>query len=110
MSSSTSTAALVVVLGTPPAQHLTRSNFLLWKALVFPAFHGAHVMGLLDSTDRALPKIVESEDADKKKILTPNPAYAAWMARDQQVLRFLLNSLSPDILSHVLGMDSSADA
>jgi hypothetical protein len=67
-------------------------------------------MGLLDGTDRALPKTVETEDAKKKKIMVPNPAYAAWMARDQHVLRFLLNSLSPDILSHVLGMDSTTEA
>ena len=65
-------------------------------------------MGLPDGTDKAPPKTVESEDKEGEKI--SNPAYAAWMARDQQVLLFLLNSLSPAILSHVLCMDSTADA
>ena len=41
--------------------------------------------------------------------MVENPAYLAWIARDQKVLHFLLNSLSPDILSHVLGMESTAE-
>jgi hypothetical protein len=111
MSSSNSTAAaMAAALGTPPAQPLTRNNYLPWKALVFPAFRGADVLGLFDGTDSAPPKTLDSEDADKNKVKVPNPAYSAWLARDQQVLRFLLNSLSPDILSHVLDVHSTAEA
>jgi hypothetical protein len=32
------------------------------------------------------------------------------MARDQQVLHFLLNTLSPDVLSHLLEVTSTAEA
>ena len=39
-----------------------------------------------------------------------NLAYVAWIARDKQALCFLLNSLSPDILSHVLGVSSTVEA
>ena len=106
MSSSTSSAALAAALGSPPSERLTRGNFLLWKALVLPAFRGANVMGLLDGTDRAPPKLVDALDADKNPIRKENPDYVAWIARDQQVLRFLLNSLTPEILSHVLGAES----
>ena len=67
-------------------------------------------MGLLDGTDRMPSKTLEVEDSEQKKSIVENPAYLVWMSRDQQVLRFLLNSLSPDILSHVLGMDSTAEA
>jgi hypothetical protein len=52
---------------------------------------------------------VEVEDADKNKSVVPNPSYTAWLARDQVVLRFLLNSLSPEILSHMLGLESTAE-
>jgi hypothetical protein len=110
ISSSSASSGLVAALGAPPAQRLTRSNFLLWKALVLPAFRGANVMSLLEGTDRAPPKLIEVEDADKKKISVENPAYVTWMARDQQVLRFLLNTLSLDILSHLLGVASTAEA
>jgi hypothetical protein len=101
MSSSSTTPGLVAPLGAPPAHQLTRSNFLLWKALVLPAFRGANVMPLLEGTDRAPSKLIEVEYVDKKKVTVDNPAYAAWMAKDQQVLRFLLNTLSPDNLSHL---------
>jgi hypothetical protein len=110
MSSSTSSSALVAELGAPPTQQITRGNFLLWKALVLPTFHGANVMALLDGTDRAPPKTIEVEDEDKKKIQVENPAYVAKISRDQQVLRFLLDTLSPDILSHLLGVESTAEA
>jgi 2-oxoglutarate dehydrogenase complex dehydrogenase (E1) component-like enzyme len=53
---------------------------------------------------------IEVEDAEKKKIVVENPAYVGWLARDQQVLRFLLNTLSPDILSHLLYVSSTAEA
>jgi hypothetical protein len=36
------------------------------------------------------PETLEVE-GENKKITVENPAYAAWIARDQQVLRFLLN-------------------
>jgi hypothetical protein len=53
---------------------------------------------------------LEQEDENKKMIEVENPAYDTWIARDQQILHFLLKSLSPDILSHVLSAESSAEA
>ncbi|KAK1644774.1 hypothetical protein QYE76_062579 [Lolium multiflorum] len=67
-------------------------------------------MALLEVTDVAPAKTIEVEDAEKKKILVENPAYVGWLARDQQVLRFLLNKLSPDILSHLLDVSFTAEA
>jgi hypothetical protein len=67
-------------------------------------------MGLLDGSNGAPAKTVEVDDSDGKKVQVDNPAYLTWIARDQQVLRFLLNSLSPEILSHVLGLDTTTMA
>jgi hypothetical protein len=67
-------------------------------------------MGLLDGTDRAPSETLELEDEKGKKVEVENSAYAAWIERDQLVLKFLLSSLSPDILSHVLGVESSAES
>jgi hypothetical protein len=67
-------------------------------------------MGLLDGSDEAPPKTGEAKDSNKGKIQVSNPAYVTWIARDQLVMRWLLNSLSPDVLSHVLGVDSTASA
>ncbi|KAK1620240.1 hypothetical protein QYE76_025757 [Lolium multiflorum] len=108
MSSSSSSTVLVVALGSPPSQKLTRGNFLFWKTLVLPTLRGAQVLPLLEGTDVAPPEFIEEEDADKKKIKTAILAYAAWIARDQAVMSYLLNSLSPDILAHTVGLESSA--
>uniref|UniRef100_A0ACD5TCP1 Uncharacterized protein n=1 Tax=Avena sativa TaxID=4498 RepID=A0ACD5TCP1_AVESA len=107
-SSSSSTTTLSAALGSPPSQKLTRANFLYWKTLVYPPLRGAQALGLLDGTDAAPAKTLEAEDDNQKKITIPNPAYAAWLSRDQTVLGFLVNSLSPEIISHVVGLETSA--
>jgi hypothetical protein len=39
----------------------------------------------------------------------PNPDYATWVTRDQFVQGWLNNSISPDILAHVLDKETTAD-
>ena len=63
--------------------------------------------GLLDNTDAAPPKTVEITQADKTTAAAPNPLYGPWIAKDQQVLSYLLNSMSPEILAQVVGKEST---
>jgi hypothetical protein len=95
--------ALAATLGTPPTQLLTRQNFLVSKALLFPAFRGARALSLIDGSDKAPLETLEVEDDNdaKKTITVDNPAYATWIVQDHQVLRFLLNTLSPDSSTEV---------
>ncbi|KAK1629222.1 hypothetical protein QYE76_003537 [Lolium multiflorum] len=109
MTSSSSATALAAALGAPPTQLLTRDNALIWNALVVPALRGACVLDLVEGEDKAPAKVLETEDSDGKKVTIPNPNYASWIARDQQVLRWLLNALSPDVLAHVIGLETSAE-
>ncbi|XP_071681623.1 uncharacterized protein [Lolium perenne] len=90
-------------LGAPPSDKLTRDNYPLWRSQVLPAIRGAMVDGLLDGTDAAPPKqlVLTPADNDNPAKTTPNPAYAAWVSRDQMVLSYLLQSLSREILPHV---------
>jgi hypothetical protein len=99
---SSSTSTLATTLGLPPSQKLTRENFWFWKALVMSSLRGAMVLGLLDGTDATPAPNIEAEDSDKKKVIIPNPCYAIWISRDQHVLNYIVNSLSPGILTHVL--------
>jgi hypothetical protein len=46
---------------------------------------------------------------DKKKIQVPNPSYVAWVSRDQMVVSYLVNSLSPKILAHVIELETSIE-
>jgi hypothetical protein len=102
-SSNSSVSSLAAALGAPPAQLLTRDNALIWKALVVPALRGARVLKLVEGSDKAPAETIEV-DTDGVKSEVDNPAYDVWIARDQQVLRYLLSCLSSDMLSHVLGL------
>jgi hypothetical protein len=80
----------------------------MWKALVVPALRGARVLKLVEGSDKAPAETIEV-DTDGVKSEVDNPAYDVWIARDQQVLRYLLSCLSSDMLSHVLGLETSAE-
>ena len=74
-----------------------------------PALQGAQVTGLLDGTDAAPPKTVEQQQSDKTTVIVPNLVYGPCLTRDQQVLNYLLNSLSKEILSQVIGKENTFD-
>jgi hypothetical protein len=82
-------------------------NFLLWKAQVLPATRGAQLMGYLDGTTEP-SKIVEVVK-DNKKQAVPNTEHDAWLAKDQQLLGYLLNSLHKDVLAQVVEVTTSAE-
>jgi hypothetical protein len=107
--SSSSSATLAALLGAPPAQLLTRDNFIPWNALMLPALRGARVLDLVEGKEVVPEKTIEVEDKEGKKFKAENPDYAAWFTWDQQVLCFLLNSVSPEILAHVTGLDTAAE-
>jgi hypothetical protein len=75
---------------------------------VIPALRGACVLDLVEGKDKAPNEFVSTEDANNRKVIIVNPDYEVWISRDQQVLRWLVNALSPDVLAHVIGLDSSA--
>nr|XP_051218595.1 uncharacterized protein LOC127335897 [Lolium perenne] len=108
-SSSASATVLAAALGAPPAQLLTRDNALVWKALVVPAFRGARVLDLMEGSEKAPVEKLETEDVNNKKLTMESHEYASWIARDQQVPHWLLNALSPDVLVHVIGLETSAE-
>ncbi len=104
-SSSTSTPA---ALGPPVTEKLTRDNYVLWRAQVLPTLRGALLTDYLDGTAVEPAKTRTTVDKNDKEIVTKNPDYAKWMAQDQQVLAYLLNSLSKDVLQQVATLNTSA--
>jgi len=102
-SSSTSSS---IQLGSTVSEKLTRDNFVLWKAQFLPAVRGAQLMGILDGKIPQPPKTVE----DDKKQQVPNPEYDSWIVKDQQLLSYLLNSITKDVLASVATVTSSAEA
>ncbi|KAF8665977.1 hypothetical protein HU200_054065 [Digitaria exilis] len=105
--SSSSSPAPGLMLAAP--EKLTRDNFLLWQAQVMPALRGAQLVGYLDCSIPAPPKtvVVIKEDTSTTKV--DNPAYATWLAQEQQVLGYILGSLSRDVLAQVATLTSTVD-
>ena len=104
-----SSSTVILNLGALPSEKLTKTNYILWKAQVMPGLRGAQVTGLLDGSDVAPPKTVQREQTDKTVTTEPNPLYAQWISKDQQVLSHLLNSLSTEILAQVASKETTFD-
>lgn len=109
MASSSSSSAAPATLGPPVTVKLTRDNYVLWRAQVLPALSGALLTNYLDSTAEEPAKTRTTVDKNDKEIVSNNSEYAKWMAQDQQVLAYLLNSLSKDVLQQVATLNTSAE-
>jgi hypothetical protein len=103
-----SASTLLPAVGYPVTEKLAKNNHPLWKAQVLSALRGAHVAdhvnGTVQAPEKEIPKSVTQAD------LVPNSEYEKWEVRDQQVLNYLLSSLSRDILLQVVPVDTARDA
>jgi hypothetical protein len=99
--SSSSSPAPAPALGQAVYEKLPRENYLLWKAQVLAAVHGARLSGFLDGTTPAPSATIQTELPDKTTKSKDNPAYAAWYAQGQLLLSFLLNSVTKEVLGQV---------
>ena len=98
-------------LGHTITEKLTRDNFLVWKVQVLPHVRAAAMMGYLDGSikEPAAVIVTEKETNGKKEIVeTPNAEHAIWVTQDQQVLTFLLASLSREVLMQVSNHTTAA--
>lgn len=82
---------------------------MLRKAQFLPAVRGAKLMGFLDGTILEPLDTLEEGNGNAKKTIN-NPEYDAWVAKDQHVLSYLLNSLTKDALASVAMATMSAEA
>lgn len=111
---STSTAAAAATTSPTPldpkvTEKLTRDNYVLWKAQILPPIRGARLMGFLDGSAKQPAKTLEVVNSDKTKVIVNNPEHDTWLAHDQQVLVFLYNSISKEILRQVAMLSSVAE-
>ena len=98
-------SAVVPSLGYPVTEKLAKNNYPLWRAQVISALRGAQMSGYVDGSVTAPEKMVLTSSSDATPI--PNPAYDKWEVKDQQVLNYLLSSLSRDILVQVIPAESA---
>jgi hypothetical protein len=102
-----SSSALFPAVGYPVTEKLAKNNHPLWRAQVLSALRGAqvasHFDGSIKAPEKEIPKSATQAD------LVPNPEYEKWEVRDQQVLNYLLSSLSRDILVQIIPVDTRRD-
>jgi hypothetical protein len=98
------------LLGQAVSKKLTKSNHVLWNAQVRVMIRGARLIGFLTGDAKAPDEKIKSKGADGHKVEVPNPDYENWEATDQQVLSYLLASLSKDILQQVALCTTAAAA
>ena len=82
-------------------ERLTRTNYVLWRTQITPQLRGAGFFGYVDGSMPEPAKVVVSKDKDGKKETIPNPLHSVWIREDQQVLGYLLNNLSKEVLVQV---------
>ncbi|WVZ75222.1 hypothetical protein U9M48_023301, partial [Paspalum notatum var. saurae] len=62
---STSNSAASICFNIPVSERLTRENFLVWRAQVLPAVHGARLLGILDGSSVQPPATLRVEKASR---------------------------------------------
>jgi hypothetical protein len=112
MASSSAQHAAISALGFLPVnEKLTRSNYPLWRAQVLSSIRGAELYDFLSPTAEPPAKyLAKKEGEDKEVAPILNKEYIAWVAKDQQVLSYLLVSLSQEILQQVSSAETAAAA
>ena len=109
-SSSSAQHNFLTLLGfLPVCEKLTHSNWLLWRAQVLSSIWGAEVYEFITDNAAASSKFLSKEGEDDKVSAILNKEYTAWVAKDQQVLSYLLISLSKDILLQVSTTATASD-
>jgi hypothetical protein len=63
-------------------EKLTRDNFRLSKAQVWPALRDAQVTEFLDGTKKAPEEFIVVEKQEKTREKVPNPEFMTWLIHD----------------------------
>jgi hypothetical protein len=84
---------MAMPLGLPISEKLSKNNLQLWKLQVLPAVCGAQLEDHLSSTVAPPPKEIVVKRGDKEE-KEANPEYTRWLALDQQVLSYLLSTMT----------------
>jgi hypothetical protein len=95
--------SMAPLLGYAITEKLTKTNYSLYKAQVLPILRGAQLQGYLDGSSIAPDKKISIKPTGDKTEVTQvvNPEYVQWSALKQQVLGFLLTSMTKDVMAQV---------
>ena len=104
-----SSAAASFPLSGQITERLTRTNYVLWCTQITPQLRGAGVFHYVDGTATGPAKVLISKDATGKETTGPNPFHPLWVREDQQVLGYLLQNHSKEVLVTVTTITTARD-
>lgn len=100
-----STAAIInPLVGQAVSEKLAKGNYQLWKMQVLAAVRGVRLEGYLTGAAAAPATTIKDKDVD-----VPNPAWEDWKTTDQQVLGFLLSSMTKEALTQVAACKTATE-
>jgi hypothetical protein len=108
----TSSSTMTTINLMPVCEKLSHGNHILWKAQVLAVLRGVQLADFLDVTNKApAEKIVikSQKESDEDTQEVPNPAFTLWKAQEQQVLSYLLTSVSRDVLIQIAALPSATE-
>jgi hypothetical protein len=92
------------------SEKLVRTNHSLWRAQVLAILQGAQLDSFLEDTTKSPEKVIKIQKGTSGEVEdVPNPAYLQWRAQGQQVLSYLLTSVSREILVQVASLPTAAE-
>jgi hypothetical protein len=107
MAGGSSSNTMPTVVLQPTAEKLARSNHTTWRAQVLATLRGARLEGFITGKKQAPAEEIKEKEGGKE-IVFANPEYEDWCAGDQQVLSFILASVSKEILVRIATAKTAA--
>lgn len=101
------TPFILIELRLPIPEKLTKNNLQVWKLQVLAIIRGTQLEGYLDGSTAPPPKEVNVKEGDKV-VNGVNPKYTKWVALDQQLLSYLLTTMTRDVMLQVSTATTSA--
>ena len=92
-----SSGAFSPSLNNQVTEKLSRTNYVLWRTQITPQLRGAGVFGYVNGTNPEPAKLLVTVN-EGKETSSPNPLHPIWVREDQQVLGYLLNNLTKEVL------------
>ena len=82
---------------------LDRTNFILWHAQMENVIYANGLEDFVDGTAAAPPQHLPNSSA-------LNPEFIQWRRKDRLILSWIYSSLSPELMSQIVGMTTTASA
>jgi hypothetical protein len=91
-------------------EKLTKINYRLWRAQILPPIRAAQMKDLLLGREKMPDKMMSTSSTDASSLERTNPEYVLLRMRDQALLRYLMSSVTREVLMGITTAEYAAEA